>query len=343
MAGVHACDAVLMHEQTTYVECGTGIAACPLLGLLAVSVDARDAILLFALPGSENGSGDSGSGGGEGGEGEGGDVNDGEQGLRRIDTVYSVQDAAHGVVTFRFQTYTQYSGHMAFLGPVARCLLAVTDAGHEAVHLLDVLTHTHVGYVARPGTITAPAGVAAWESWIAVSTAPVEADHVIRLYEGAEAEWTLLRVIGGGFGGPGPADGQLHDPRGLRFVEDGTVLAVADKENDRVSTFRTADGAFVTHVATRLPKPEDVECNQDGWLVPCLMSGTVEALSPSGKHLGSLGTASMQSTGTPGTWRGLASPVGIALVPGLGLLVRDSAHTEVLVMNVSCTVARDTN
>ncbi len=115
--------------------------------------------------------------------------------------------------------------------------------------------------------------VSAWKEALAYS-----GDHVVtvRLFEGSGAMWTAVRVVGGGFGGPGSADGQLHRPRGLRFSGDGTGLAVAEYVNNRVSVFRVEDGSFARHVATGLEYPWDVEECDGGWLVACFGSNTIE-------------------------------------------------------------------
>ena len=59
-----------------------------------------------------------------------------------------------------------WSGWMAFTGSTgstaAERLLVVTDAGNRAVHVIDVIHAKHVGYVAAPGSIDEPRGVAAW-------------------------------------------------------------------------------------------------------------------------------------------------------------------------------------
>jgi hypothetical protein len=62
------------------------------------------------------------------------------------------------------------SGRMTFTGPATSRLLLLTDAGHDAVHVIDVVSRVHAGYVAAPGTIAGPRGVAAKGSLVAVST-----------------------------------------------------------------------------------------------------------------------------------------------------------------------------
>ena len=61
------------------------------------------------------------------------------------------------------------SGYLVFTGPATSRLLLVTDAGHDAVHVIDVARQVHVGYVAAPGTIAGPRGVAARGSLVTVS------------------------------------------------------------------------------------------------------------------------------------------------------------------------------
>jgi hypothetical protein len=123
-----------------------------------------------------------------------------------------------------------FSGLMAFTGPATSRLLLLTDAGRDAVHVIDVAGRVHVGYVAAPGTIAGPRGVAARGSLVAVSASRRwekhdSGDHLVRVFEGSGAMWTAVRVVGGGFGGPGSADGQLHRPFGLRFTGESVVTA----------------------------------------------------------------------------------------------------------------------
>jgi hypothetical protein len=183
----------------------------------------------------------------------------------------------------------------------------------------------HVGYVAAPGTIAGPRGVAARGSLVAVSAWKRydSGDHVVRVFEGGGATWTAARVVAGGFGGPGGAGGQLHLPLGLRFTCDGIGLTVAEYDNDRVSLFRVEDGSFVRHMATGLDCPFDVEECEGGWLVACWGSHTIEFVGGDVDG-GGLGRASL---GEFGSGDGeLEAPSALALVPGLGLVVQDSAE-----------------
>ncbi len=272
---------------------GLGMAACPALGLLVTSNDNDNTLSAFALPRSSG----AGAGAGAG------------AGLALVCTQFKFWDG-------------NASGWMAFTGPATSRLLLLTAAGHDAVHVIDVAGRVHVGYVAAPGTIAGPRGVAARGSLVAVSAWKhgYSGEHVVHVFEGSGAMWTAVREVAGGFGGPGSADGQLHCPYGLRFTGDGVGLAVADWCNVRVSVFRVEDGSFARHVATGLDRPFDVEECEGGWLVACWSSNTIEFVGGDVDG-GGVGRARL---GKRGSGDGeFINPSALALVPGLGLVVRE--------------------
>jgi hypothetical protein len=180
---------------------------------------------------------------------------------------------------FRFGEGNVFSGGLTFAG--TGCCILVSDYGNDAVHVIDVVHGKHVGYVAGPGSVAGPRGVAARKSLVAVSAWQElgRGDHIVQIYEGSGETWTPVRVLGGGFGFPGRADGQLDMPAGLRFsggirgVEDDDdhdhdmTVVVAERWNDRLSMFRARDGAFVRHVVTGVLLPADVQEFENGWLV----------------------------------------------------------------------------
>ncbi len=220
--------------------------------------------------------------------------------------------------------FNEGGGFLAFTGPATSRLLLVTDAGHDAVHVIDVAGRVHTGYVAAPGTIAGPWGVAARGSLVAVSAWKVynSGDHVVRVFEGSGARWRAVRVVAGGFRGPGRAAGQLNQPLGLRFTCDGTELVVVDG-NYGLSVFRVEDGSFVRHVATELSCPYDVQECAGGWLVACFGSDTIEFVG-----FGRVGRARLG--GKRGSGDGeLTNPSALALVPGLGLVVREYGRFQV--------------
>jgi hypothetical protein len=191
-----------------------------------------------------------------------------------------------------------FSGYLAFTGPPSSRLLLVTDAGHCAVHVIDVVNRTHVGYVGAPGSMVRPRGVAARGSLVAVSSWPAlnsdstdtsagygylptarllaEPDmgnHLVHVFEGGCDGWVKLRVIGNSreVGCPGILGGHMVAPCGLRFSRCGTQLAVACHRRRRVTVFRVADGALVQHLPTAIGEPLDVEEGEHAgvWLAVC--------------------------------------------------------------------------
>jgi hypothetical protein len=147
-------------------------------------------------------------------------------------------------------------------------------------------------------------------------------EHVVCVFEGSGAMWTAVRVVGGGFGDPGSAHGQLNRPYGLRFTADGTGLAVAVPNNGRVYMFWVCDGAFARHMTAGLGAPWDVEECEGGWLAACsgIFGRDIIEFVGGGAGLVSLGTQSRE--------REFDLPSALALVPGLGLVVRDLAHVQ---------------
>jgi hypothetical protein len=93
---------------------------------------------------------------------------------------------------------------------------------------------------------------------------------------------------------------------------------VADAGNGRVSVFRVEDGSFVRHVVTGLSYLRDVEECKGGRLVACAGSHSIEFVGGGGVgrstgRLGKFGSGDGEFNG----------PSALALVPGLGLVVRE--------------------
>ena len=133
-------------------------------GLLVTSDDFYNTLTVWSLP--SDGDGDAVVGAGDGGG----------CGLARVCTLGGKGSPA----PMRFDFF--YSGigvsYLAFTPPPPGSgtdtphLLLVSDWGHDAVHIVDVVSRTHVGYVAAPRTIAGPCGVAASgaASLVAIST-----------------------------------------------------------------------------------------------------------------------------------------------------------------------------
>jgi hypothetical protein len=83
------------------------------------------------------------------------------------------------------------------------------------------------------------------------------------------------------------------------------------------------DGSFARHVATGLSWPMDVEECEGGWLVACIGSYTIEFVSGDVGG-GGVGRARL---GKEGSRDGqFINPSALALVPGLGLVVREMGN-----------------
>jgi len=206
-----------------------------------------------------------------------------------------------GVAPMEFQ-FSFFSGFMAFTdgcdeaeaeAEATTALLLVTDGGcRGAVHVIDVVRGTHVGFVAAPGTIAYPQGVATRQSLAAVSSL-----NSVRVFEcicGEECTWTAVREI-------------AVDAVGLRFTADGLRLVMANGLG--VSIFCAKDGAFLRDIAL-VPDaevyPMDVEECGSEWIM-CHSAGLVKV-------------ADASITDTMAIWRGYKCSA-LAVVPVLGLLV----------------------
>jgi hypothetical protein len=325
---------------TFRTQCGKGygLAANPALGLLVTSDVEKNTLSVWGLPDGAIGCGASEAGAAfiAGGH---------RVGLRLVCTLGGAGSQApmqfkfNGGVATGYLAFTPLTGDSS--SGSARPLLLVTDAGADAVHLVDVVgrrPRSHAGYLAAPGSIAGPRGVAASGAspLVAVSAWKTyeSGDHVVVVFRGSGAVWEAVRVIGGGLGRPGRGYGQLNRPYGLRFSGDGSGICVADSWNHRVSLFRVGDGRFVRHIATgfrdlsrRTPglrHPSDVEEVEGGWLVVRAFSHTVEFVSHRSDGDGSRWPSLGKAGGGHGSGDGeFEYPSALAVVPGLGLVVRE--------------------
>jgi len=311
----------LQHDPTMSVECGKGVgmAVCLSLDVLVTS-SLDNTLAVYALPGSRLSASAATLGmvadprGRAAGAGEG-----------SIDTAGPADFLVllhhiGGEDPFRFKFESpdrRYSGYLAFSVPsdLSRPLVVLSDAGHDAVHLLDVLDKRHLGYVATPKSISGPRGVATTRGMVAVSSwmSDDSGEHVVHIFVGGGSCWTRARVLGSGCGA---YDSQMDRPYGLRFSSNGTHIAVADCGNGRVGLFRVHDSSFVGYIARKLAGPRDVEECKDGWLITCLDSNSVEHV-PSGH-----GSRSVLGRGG-GPGQELRSPSCVTIVRGLGLVVKE--------------------
>lgn len=204
-------------------------------------------------------------------------------------------------------------GWMVFFteSDISSRLLLVTDIDRHAVHVVDVANEVHGGYVATPGSIDGPRGVATRGSLVAVSAwgEDHEKEGEVHLFEGTVGTgWIRKRVL---------ARGQLRQPFGLRFTADGAGVVVAEGQGGghiaRVSVVAGTDSVARCRVTEDGDGDScsDVEKCKGGWLTACSGGDDV-------KYVGMDGRAALGQCGEP-----LFRPVALALVPGLGLVVRE--------------------
>jgi hypothetical protein len=128
-------------------------------------------------------------------------------------------------------------------------------------------------------------------------------------------------------------------PYGLRFSGDGSAICVADAGNNRTSVFRVGDGVFLRHVAKGLFAPFDVEEVEGGWLVVCFASHTVEFVGD-GDGDGGARPSLGKADGDCGSGDGEFDwPTALAVVPGLGLVVRERQNERLQVFATPDTIA----
>lgn len=297
------------------VPAGVGVAACPILRVLVTSTHLDDSLSVFALVPCRDCAHPSA-----------GPLAD----LAPVCTLGGVSSA----FPMQFKFFDgRWSGWMAFTGPASRRLLLLTDAGHDAVHVIDVVGRTHAGYVCTPGVIVGPRGVAASGSHAAISAWRGDAStgHVVHVFQGSGAVWAPVWVVGGSASGLLP---RLWSPHALRFTRNDTQLVVGECDHQRLSLFRVDDGSFVQCVHTPgAQRHMDVEECDGGWLVPSAEGPRPLLFVPAPEEDG-------KCLDVAGTDYGIELGVtALTMVPGLGLVVRD--FKRVVVFGVPSMVAMD--
>lgn len=189
--------------------------------------------------------------------------------------------------------------------------LLLPEPALNRVQEINVQLLSCVGALGDPGQMEGPRCTAACASFLAVSawrTRTGHTPHLVHLFS-AGPHRTHVRTLAG--------DGQLSMPLGLRLTQDGAHVAVVDPGNGRVCLLSTADGALVGTPVTDRAGLTDVQQCRGGWMVTRLLAGSVEL------HLDGV-------AGPAAKLKPLAGPYALALVPGLGMVVRELNQVQVL-------------
>ncbi len=186
----------------------------------------------------------------------------------------TIDNASSG--TFEQLDFSRYSGWVAFLEVVGEApLLLVSDSIKGVVHLFDVRSGQHVGYLVAPGDGSLPGarGVAVSPDarTIAVSAYGPDDRVTIRLYS-AQGTRELLRTIDGGAG----------RARSVAFSADGLVVAVLDNSFCRVLGYSTVTYEPAGHIVGGLDDPRDLKEYRGGWLIPSFHSNRITWVGPDG-------------------------------------------------------------
>ena len=210
------------------------------------------------------------------------------------------------------------SGYLAFLGPAEDHRLLVTDAGNNAVHVVDVAGQRDRGVAARGSRVA----VSTWKAlrW----TERAQFDGQVCLFEGSGTSWVQLwTVLGPGGPIPGSPGGWLRQPNGLRFSVDGGEVVVADSAMDRVVVYSADDGRFLRQLGSDLPSPVDVQECAGGWIVACRSSLSLELVGALGSDGAHARLVSLSTHDAPRPGKLHLAPTALALLPDIGLVVRD--------------------
>jgi hypothetical protein len=282
---------VLRPDLTTPCARGSGLAACPALGVLVAS-HMDNTLTVFDL--ADN-------------------------------TAFPVRCTLGGdpkepssPMRFKFGR----GGFLAFT-PSDQPLLLVTDGDQNLVHVIDLAPNParHVGHVAKKDTLRDPRGVATRGSRAAVVAKPASgAAFAVFEFElqHDSMSWTQTRRV----------DTALVTPYGVRFCSTEDAVVVADygnwKHSSRVRMFYL-DGTVLGTLKAVPNKSDgfkDLEVCEDGWLIANSYGDSVEFV-PFKHVVDGVPLAIRGKLGCFNRELKLKEPRCLAWVPGVGLVVRD--------------------
>ncbi len=134
---------------------------------------------------------------------------------------------ASSPMKFSFGSFGFEEGRLAFTTAIADqpSLLLVCSPGQQSVHIVDVVTGTHMGFVNGTSCIASPHQIAATATRVAVLCREKTAMNPdIMLYHGCGSQWDLQAIV------RMRVESFLFNPC-VGFSEDGLALAVVSHEN----------------------------------------------------------------------------------------------------------------
>lgn len=281
------CEAI--PEGCLPCEAGVGLAVSSSLGMVAMSHQKLNAVSVYRITGA-------GAGGAGAGDGPLGTPT--AQALR-LQHHCTIDNSTSGV--FDSLDFSRTSGWLAFLeaGGATAPLLLVSDSIKGSVHMFDVHSGQHAGYLVAPGGLPGARGVAVSPDCgtIAVSACAPGTQVSISLYA-ARGDHGLLRTIQCGAG----------RARGLAFSADGLVLAVVDDFHRCLTGYNVETGESVGCIAADLSDPRDVGPHGGGWLVPTFNGNGITWVGQDGRSRLVLNTAGVPYFPEPLSVATLAGP-----------------------------------
>ncbi len=212
------------------------------------------------------------------------------------------------------------SGFLAFVDADSEPLLLVSDGYMDAVHVLNVVTEEHCGYVGVPGAFSRPAGVAtAGKGLDCVAAVVSHKDSHVHIFTRANMyTWTQCQVIS--------CDAF---PFGVRLNASGTECIVVRPYSTcalpcGVSWYSTKDGTHVRRTQHGL-YPADVEIFDEHryFITSSTPEDVVYLMDVWGTTIQVLGDRSDLDVARR-SFGMLYDPIALCLLPHVGILIRSA-------------------
>jgi hypothetical protein len=161
---------------------------------------------------------------------------------------------------FRFENSR---GRMAFTDATSThtCLLLLADA--TCVHIIDVLSKTHMGFLYPPEYIPYPSAIAAQAGYVAVTRGyELLRTRDVVLFVGSGPSWVPHCIVAS----------SLTQITGLSFASDRKSIVMCEAKFfwfSRLSEFRVSDGCLLGSTDHFETSHQDVVECEEGWLLAC--------------------------------------------------------------------------